>query len=352
MGKLKLKRTSEEQAAHDLRKAQKRARKAAKRQYRNVDGSSDEDEPRKKHQTSYARTEYGYMFDEGESSAGPSHRAHKPDYENIQAQVEEERFREKLWGAFGDDERLDSVEASLNSYAHIPRRWRSGGMDKIDDEVDIDPQMMEEEDYAEWMRAAMWKKKHAAEFAEQERQKQERAARHEREKKLREQTAKMEKAEHERRKQKHTMKERNRWEDARVRYEVCWKQLLSTAESSQDDRAELCFEDIPWPALVMDVGPSLGGKDKCKTILEVDDINMEAVTAFLLPGGRLPDSSTKDEEIIKKERRDKLRETMLRFHPDKFEGRIMSRIRESDKEAVREAVGRVARVINDLLAGK
>ena len=60
-------------------------------------------------------------------------------------------------GAYADDERLDSAEARFNDYAHVPRRWRSGGMDRMDDELDIDPQMMEEEDYAEWIRANMWK---------------------------------------------------------------------------------------------------------------------------------------------------------------------------------------------------
>ena len=91
------------------------------------------------------------------ASTSGSHRAHKPDYDRIQAEVEEERFREKLWGAMGDDERLDSVEASLNSYAHVPRRWRGGGMERMDDELDTDPRYMEDEEYAEWIRARMWR---------------------------------------------------------------------------------------------------------------------------------------------------------------------------------------------------
>ena len=196
------------------------------------------------------------------------------------------------------------------------------------------------------------RKKHAAEFAEQERKKQERAARREREKKLREETARMEKEEHERRKQKRTLKERKRWEDARAVYEARWKQLLDVADTSQSNDSELRFEDVPWPALATDVGPTSAEKGKGKVTLELEDITMEAIMAFLLPGGRPPDSSATDEGIIKKERRDKLRETMLRFHPDKFEGRIISRVRDTDKEVVREAVGRVARVINDLLGSK
>ena len=170
MGKLRLKRTPEEQVAHDLRKAQKRARKAAAGKHRrSLEDDSDDSCSRKRAKTtsSHGPDDYGFIFDDAdvdlEGEAGPSHshshRAHKPDldYASIQAQVEEERFREKLAGAFDDDERLDSVEARLNSYGHIPRRWRGGGMERMDDELDVDPQYMEEEDYAEWMRAGMWK---------------------------------------------------------------------------------------------------------------------------------------------------------------------------------------------------
>ena len=155
MGKLHMKRTPAEQAEHDLRKARKAARKAAKRARRHAGSSDDEGEG-----SSYAKRQrtaeaHGGDFDEDRDL--PAGHAHKPDQDYIYAQVEEERFREKMWGAFEDDERLDSVEARFNNYAHIPRRWRSGGMDRMDDEMNVDPQMMEEEDYAEWVRANMWK---------------------------------------------------------------------------------------------------------------------------------------------------------------------------------------------------
>lgn len=56
-----------------------------------------------------------------------SHHAHKLDCDFIQAQVEEGRFRDLLCGALGGDEQLNSAEASFNSYAHVPRRWRGAG---------------------------------------------------------------------------------------------------------------------------------------------------------------------------------------------------------------------------------
>lgn len=154
MGKLHLKRTPAEQAEHDLRKARKAARKAAKHARRYDDDPEDEASISSSHKR--RKTGKGYDPEHVEDSAGHSH-AYKPDYDFINAQIEEERFREKMWGAFEDDDRLDSMEARFNNYAHIPRRWRSGGMERMDDELDIDPQMMEEEDYAEWVRANMWK---------------------------------------------------------------------------------------------------------------------------------------------------------------------------------------------------
>lgn len=195
------------------------------------------------------------------------------------------------------------------------------------------------------------RRKHAAEHAEIERKKAERAARKEREKALRKETERMEKLEEERRRQRRLEKDRRRWTDARARYEATWKELLA-ADTLDEVREELRFEEIPWPVLLTEVGPSLDTKAHSLPRIDVQDLTMEAVSAFLIPGGRPADSSTTDAETMKKERRDKLRETMLRFHPDKFEGRIMQRVREKDREMAREAVGRVARIVNDLLAGK
>lgn len=161
-GKLHLKRTPAEQAEHDLRKARRAARKAAKRARRYHQDSSDGEQAG----TTSAKGKKPHNdFDDFEDSYGASSsrsNAHKPDVDYIYAQMEEERFREKMWGAFEDDERLDSLESGFNNYAHIPRRWRAGGMDRMDDELDINPQMMEEEDYAEWIRANMWRCVHTA----------------------------------------------------------------------------------------------------------------------------------------------------------------------------------------------
>ncbi|GJE97302.1 hypothetical protein PsYK624_135180 [Phanerochaete sordida] len=331
MGKLHLKRTPEEQRQHDLRKARKAARKAAKRvrhedsDYEGAEGSSS------KRRRTADDQEYVFQFDDSHSSGSQQYRF--KGYERMHAQMEEEdRFHDKMWGAYADDERLDSVEAAFNSYAHVPRRWRGGGMDRMDDEDNIDPQMMEDEDYAEWVRQNMWRKKHAAEAEANERYKAEKAARKEYLRKLAEETRGMERAEEERRRQRRREKENRKWVDARAHYETTWKQLFD----GKLDR-ELRFEEVPWPVL-FDKG------------VDVEAITATAIDTFLLPEGRPENSTATDKDAIKRERRDKLKETMLRFHPDKFQGRFLRHIREGDQRRVLEGVGMVARCLNTLLS--
>jgi hypothetical protein len=71
-------------------------------------------------------------------------------------------FQEKLWDALGDDDRLDAIEARLNDYAHIPRRWRGVGSQAYgqyhtDGGLEDDPARMNDDEYAEWVRVGMWR---------------------------------------------------------------------------------------------------------------------------------------------------------------------------------------------------
>ncbi|KAJ8473424.1 hypothetical protein ONZ51_g7872 [Trametes cubensis] len=327
-GKLRMKRTPAEEAERAWKKAQKAARKAAKHKRYADDDFVDPD------------SEYGPQPAPSGSGAG-QHRAHKPDYDQIAAEVEEMRFREKLYDAMGDDERLDSVEASMNSYAHIPRRWRGGGMDRMEDDLTIDPQYMEDEDYAEWVRAGMWKKKHAAEHEEQLRRHAERKARKEREKALREETRRLERAAEEERRQRRRERDRSRAVQARESYDVRWKELLSQSTPAAPE-GTMRFADVPWPVLP----PSSSSKRGEQQLpIALEDLTTDAISSFLLPATVGP----ADEETAKKDRKEKLRETMLRFHPDKFEGRVMRLVRSADKEMVKEGVGIVARTLNALM---
>lgn len=366
-GKLRMKRTPEEQTAHDLRKAQKGARKASTRASSSRTHSTSPPRPKKRRK----RDDHGFVhpvsdFDDKPShpygpqrdQPGPSrhHREHKPDWDYIRAQEEEERFRDKLWGALDDDERLDGVEARLNSYAHIPRRWRSGGMDRMEDDMDIHPQYMEDEDYTEWIRVGMWRyvllfnhvddaskhlslhfrRKHAAEHAEQVRIQAEREARLEKERTLRAETAKLQRAEEDERRRRKSAKQETRLRDARASYDVKWKALLNNAEDSDGPRKLLSFEDIPWPIL--------------NSPASSESLTAEAVLAFLLPSTFDHSNMTSNQETTTRLRKERLRETLLRFHPDKFEGRILQRVEAIHRERVKEAADKLVRVVNSLMA--
>jgi hypothetical protein len=75
--------------------------------------------------------------------------------------VVEESFQEKLRDALEDDDRLDGIEARLNEYAYVPRRWRgvssqaysSDTVDGLDDH----PNFMNDDEYAEWVQVGMWR---------------------------------------------------------------------------------------------------------------------------------------------------------------------------------------------------
>ncbi|KAK0226236.1 hypothetical protein IW262DRAFT_1541307 [Armillaria fumosa] len=285
MPKLHLKRTPEEQAAHRERKRQK---KQQKRREATVDDGDDD---------------------------GPSYN------DTIQAGLEEQRFRERMSMAFADDERLDSLEAQFNEFVHIPKRWGGDSTRPVYDDdgnfMKLDPRYMDDEEYAEWIRAGMYRKSHAQEYEEARRRKAEKAARRAREKAAKEESRRLERQAEEERRQRRRNRVIRRRELARQEYESRWKELLSLPP------ANLHFDDIPWPIAAP------------RSSVAVEDLTLEAVSLFLF-----------SEETTKK---DRLRETYLRFHPDKFESRLMKLVKSGEQEKVRLGMGQVVRILNDLM---
>jgi hypothetical protein len=49
----------------------------------------------------------------------------------------------------------------------------------------------------------------------------------------------------------------------------------------------------------------------------------------------------------------RIRETLLRFHPDKFHVRLLPRVQDGEeRETVKEGVGRVVLALNELMVGE
>lgn len=113
--------------------------------------------------------------------------------------------------------------------------------------------------------------------------------------------------------------QRKRTWDAWERYDERWASL---GEKGTD----LTFADIPWPTSIQPRSPS--------------DISSFAIKNFVLSPLHSTDKST----------RQRLREQLLRYHPDRFEGRWLTRVRESDRDAVKLATNNVARYLNEALS--
>ncbi|KAI0277992.1 hypothetical protein BGY98DRAFT_976166 [Russula aff. rugulosa BPL654] len=102
-------------------------------------------------------------------------------------------------------------------------------------------------------------------------------------------------------------------------YEEKWAVLRGNAVGVEN----LSFYDIPWPSF--------------ENVLCVGDITEERVLAFV----RHP-----LHEHIQGQAKS-IRSEMLRWHPDKFNGKVLGKVIEGDREAVKEAAGRVARILSD-----
>ncbi|THG95487.1 hypothetical protein EW145_g7947, partial [Phellinidium pouzarii] len=231
------------------------------------------------------------------------------------------------------------------SYAHLPRRWRgtdegfSAGlwMEDAREDIGLEPWQMNDDEYAEYIRAGIWRKKNEVEYQERLRKKQEREARKARERRIREETGRLEREAQAEYKALSAALAMRRMDEAKQHYEERWAKLLERPAEGQkpSSTASLHFDDIPWPI----VPPP---KSKKRFVLSVDDFTKEVVASFLLPSSK---DVPKDAPSAAK---DILRSTMLKFHPDKFESRVLVRVREKDRELVKEMANMVVRILNEL----
>lgn len=109
-------------------------------------------------------------------------------------------------------------------------------------------------------------------------------------------------------------------------YERIWG-ALSNPSPTMD--LTLTFATMPWPLLAPPSSPA--------------NITLAAITAFLFHAQR-PDPSPSSE----KSRRARLKEELLRWHPDKFEHRVLSHVVLADREAVLAGADAVIKVLNEL----
>lgn len=133
------------------------------------------------------------------------------------------------------------------------------------------------------------------------------------------------------RRRKRDEQQRRRRVEAREAYQRRWIDLLETKPGS----ADLGFGDIPWP-----VGGGAPG---------ISQLTAEAISAFLFIPEKEFEEQGLDDAGRAKLRKEELRVTMLRFHPDKFEGRIIPRVKLCERAAVRDGTNAVTRAVTALM---
>jgi hypothetical protein len=104
-------------------------------------------------------------------------------------------------------------------------------------------------------------------------------------------------------------------------YAEKWAVLRADAKVSP-----LAFSDIPWP---------LFGIPK-----SAENITLMRVREFLCHPQR--------ESVQSAGQAKSLRSEMLRWHPDKFDAKVLNKVMDGDREAVKEAAGKVARILTQL----
>ncbi|THV03919.1 hypothetical protein K435DRAFT_650133 [Dendrothele bispora CBS 962.96] len=103
-------------------------------------------------------------------------------------------------------------------------------------------------------------------------------------------------------------------------HERLWQRMSTTDQ--------LRWDHFPWPMFQRPVSP--------------EEITLTAISAYILS----PHYPEKDRSRPEK---DRIKEHIRRWDPDRFETKMLSKVIESDKEKVREGAGFVVRSLNDLL---
>nr|XP_031858606.1 uncharacterized protein CI109_005986 [Kwoniella shandongensis]KAA5525678.1 hypothetical protein CI109_005986 [Kwoniella shandongensis] len=373
--KIKLKETKPEKAHRLYRREQRRAARETERISRANGYAVSPPRPYRsesisppRHRARSTQREQGEVYDEsgaGSSSGTQGQGEWMGGYgRRAREELERREWEEKIaWMASGAGAE-DPFGGVSYGYAgsmegiHIPRRFRelasAAGfgvgtrLPRHRDpalEVDFDggqiPPIgtMNEEEYTSWIREGMYRRKHRSEIEQAERRRKEKEEKErlkevEREKLRKEEEKKMKRL----KKQKGDEEERKRKEE-RGRWKVRWKKLGETGSEVEIEELELRFVDIPWPIY-----------HSSKSTFTSDEFTLENVRPFLhaMAEDEAAASASGSGSVV--DVRKVVREAIRNYHPDRFHGRVLPRVREKDRDRVKEGVEKLSRVLNDLAA--
>ncbi|WWC68250.1 uncharacterized protein I206_102173 [Kwoniella pini CBS 10737] len=351
--KIRMKETKSEKADRLYRKEQKRQAREASRISRangyavspprqNRSGSISP--PRNPIKRTYPEDNDEEIEGSGEWMGGFGRRAKE--------ELEKREWQDKLnWMSRGFDED-PFFNGSFDDFEdiHIPKRFReAAGLSglagpgpstfasrrRAADEVDLNGGLapplgrMTDEEYTEWIREGMYRIKHKSEIEASERRRKEieekeRLKEMEREKAEKEEEKKIKSL----KKQKGLNEEKKR-KDQRRRWVDRWKNL--TERDNDIVELQLSFDDIPWPI------------HRMTNDITIDQLNLENIRNFVYA---VAEDSAENEKV---DLRKTVRDAIRNYHPDRFNSRILIRVRDKDKDLVKEAVVLVSGLLNDLV---
>ncbi|TDL17588.1 hypothetical protein BD410DRAFT_729818 [Rickenella mellea] len=96
--------------------------------------------------------------------------------------------------------------------------------------------------------------------------------------------------------------------------------------STARDQDILRFQAISWPTVT--------------TVTVAEDLTVNRIASFVLSPHHSQDKSPKD----------RIKEQLLRWHPDRFDGRYLPKVPAEERDAVRQAVGHVVKALNELIS--
>lgn len=115
-------------------------------------------------------------------------------------------------------------------------------------------------------------------------------------------------------------------------YETKWAVLRSGVDVDGSEVHRLFFHQIPWPVINM-------------SLINPTQIQPEHIQKFIMHPHRVPP----DAQGKRANKRQRVKDELMKWHSDKFNSIVLSKVRKEDKAAAAEAAEMITRVLTDML---
>lgn len=208
-------------------------------------------------------------------------------------------FRESLFDALADDEGAEYWEGVYGQPIHVYPNTYEGPQGELE--------QMTDEEYATYVRGKMWEKTHQHVLEEREKREKQRKERKERDREMEAERKEFEKRVSESLRRGEERRSKKKWKGLWEEYTRAWEGVADEASKPISSESPVGTIELPWPV----------------ESAKASDISKERVEEFFR---RAPPESSNLPALLKIER--------VRWHPDKVQQRMGSRIQASTLKSV------------------